>query len=145
MDRITRSSSLGSGIGHGPSFTKTDLPLIIYENQITGPLSCPAKDRNMIWFFVRNKIWVRSGSRDFQFSDPGQGRGDLVKGEAWRKKKPRNLVQDLRRKYSPVAAMFRPEKRGGRTVVLRLLKMEALGCWSDAIVNVWQGFGNPLL
>ncbi|KAL6997071.1 hypothetical protein U1Q18_007193 [Sarracenia purpurea var. burkii] len=34
-DRITRSSSLGSGIGRGPSFVaKTDLPLFIYENQM---------------------------------------------------------------------------------------------------------------
>ncbi|KAL6953271.1 L14B protein [Sarracenia purpurea var. burkii] len=35
MDKITRSSSLGSEISHGPSFTKTDLPPFIYENQIS--------------------------------------------------------------------------------------------------------------
>ncbi|KAL6996617.1 homocysteine S-methyltransferase [Sarracenia purpurea var. burkii] len=37
------------------------------------------------------------------------------------------------------------EKRGGRTTVLWSPEMEALGCLSDAIVNVWQGFGNPSL
>ncbi|KAL6978811.1 hypothetical protein U1Q18_020479 [Sarracenia purpurea var. burkii] len=44
-------------VGRGPSFTKTDLLPFIYENQITGPPSCPAKDRNRIWVFVWNKIW----------------------------------------------------------------------------------------
>ncbi|KAL6991555.1 non-specific serine,threonine protein kinase [Sarracenia purpurea var. burkii] len=43
------------------------------------------------------------------------------------------------------AAVFRLEKRGRRTAVLWSLEMEALGYLSDAIVNVWQGFGNPSL
>ncbi|KAL6979116.1 hypothetical protein U1Q18_020780 [Sarracenia purpurea var. burkii] len=60
--------------------------------------------------------------------------------------RPRNFVQNLRRqKNSPAAAVFRPEKRGGRMAVLWSPEMEVLGCLSDAIVNVWQGFGNPSL